>query len=82
MINLALTDHEWVELNEWESKKENWTPTLEVLHHYRNELKTLHGNDVKVILLCGADILDSFLIPGVWLSEDVIFKKISSIFIF
>ena len=75
MLNLALADHEWVKLNEWESKKDSWTPTLQVLQYYKSELKSLHGDDVKVVLLCGADILDSFLIPGVWLDQDVTLKQ-------
>lgn len=34
--------------------------------------KTLLRNDlIKVKLLCGADLLESFLVPGLWKDEDV-----------
>lgn len=34
-------------------------------------VKKMKGCNVKIKLLCGADLLESFAIPGLWLDEDV-----------
>lgn len=110
MLRLALSDHEWVRLSEWECQQSGWTRTRQVLQHYQNQLNSAvnanhspHkrqrqclnldevddagqdfsnwipnncgtlGSDrpVKVMLLCGADVLESFAKPGLWNVKDI-----------
>ena len=66
MIKLALKDNDWVELCEWETNQSEWTPTLESLKHHLNELKCIYGDNVELKLLCGADLVESFSVPGLW----------------
>lgn len=37
-----------------------------------SNIKDYEGENVHVKLLCGADLLESFAVPGLWLEEDVI----------
>ncbi len=71
MLELALDNHEWVKLDKWEAMKDEWTLTVDVLRHHREKLKKIYGNDTQLMFLCGADLLESFLIPGVWKNDHV-----------
>lgn len=111
MLRLALSDHEWVRLSEWECQQSCWTRTRQVLHYHQNQLNSAMnanhdspskrqkqfrnrdevddigqdfnnwvpnkvagaGNErpVKVMLLCGADVLESFAKPGLWNVKDI-----------
>jgi nicotinamide mononucleotide adenylyltransferase len=71
MIKLALQSSEWVTLSTWEAEQENWLPTLDVLEHYKKESIQKYGQDVRLIFLCGADLVNSFTIPDVWTDEHV-----------
>eukprot|EP01095_Lingulamoeba_sp_RSL-Kostka_P008286 TRINITY_DN2739_c0_g1_i1.p1 TRINITY_DN2739_c0_g1~~TRINITY_DN2739_c0_g1_i1.p1 ORF type:complete len:223 (-),score=71.16 TRINITY_DN2739_c0_g1_i1:291-959(-) len=68
MINLALETEDII-LDEWECTKDEYTPTVFVLQHIDEIVKQKHGNDVKTLFLCGADLLDSFNAPGIWAEE-------------
>lgn len=35
MLKLALQNHEWVKLSNWECKQETWSRTKQVLQHYQ-----------------------------------------------
>ncbi|OUC46719.1 nicotinate-nucleotide adenylyltransferase [Trichinella nativa] len=37
----------------------------------KHKEKLVQGNDCQIMLLCGADFLESFSIPGLWTSEDI-----------
>lgn len=67
MINLAIKDVEsnWIICDDWETKQADWIRTLPALRHY----ETIYGKNLK--LLCGADLLDSFLIPNLWADEHI-----------
>ncbi|XP_035025435.2 uncharacterized protein LOC124851083 [Hippoglossus stenolepis] len=85
MAKLALQSSNWVTVDEWESQQPDWTETVVTMrYHYVRILKeyegragkhnnsnttTLAGPQLK--LLCGADFLDTFKIPGLWQDEDV-----------
>jgi nicotinamide mononucleotide adenylyltransferase len=73
MLELALENHEWVKLDRWEAMKDDWTLTLDVLRHHREELQSVYGSDVQLMFLCGGDLVESFLIPGVWREDHVRF---------
>lgn len=35
MLKLALQNHDWVKLSNWECKQETWSRTRQVLQHYQ-----------------------------------------------
>lgn len=70
MVNLALKDNDWIKLDTWESEQKEWTKTLNVLTYYQEKYLKLNDN-IKLMLLCGADLLESFNIPGLWLDEHI-----------
>ena len=52
----------------WEVEQPAWLPTKLALDH----LKEAVGDPaLKVQLLCGADLLESFGTPGLWAPQDV-----------
>lgn len=67
MIRLALKDvaNNWVICDDWETRQKEWVRTLPALRHY----ETVYGRNMR--LLCGADLLDSFLIPDLWADEHI-----------
>ncbi len=72
MCHTALEDSSWVMVDDWECKQTNFSRTLFVLQHFRHEVKKLFGEkQVELVLLCGADMLESMVKPGVWIAEQV-----------
>ncbi|CAH1102554.1 unnamed protein product [Psylliodes chrysocephalus] len=97
MVKLALQNHDWVKLSDWECRQESWSKTKQVIQYHQNHLNALFNqyceNDqcdvnenelkwipdvksdtrtpIKVKLLCGADLLESFGTPGLWADEDL-----------
>lgn len=70
MCNLAIENSSWIGVTSWESEQSKWTPSAEVLHHMREHLNK--GNqDTRLMLVCGADLLESFVTPNLWLDEDI-----------
>lgn len=67
MINLALKDKQnnWIVCDDWETRQSDWVRTLPALRHY----ETVYGKNLK--LLCGADLLESFLVPNLWSDEHI-----------
>ncbi|KAG8197399.1 hypothetical protein JTE90_013519 [Oedothorax gibbosus] len=41
MVNLALTDSQWIKLDCWECDQEGWTPTAKVLEHHQSVLDAI-----------------------------------------
>ncbi|TKS80020.1 Nicotinamide/nicotinic acid mononucleotide adenylyltransferase 3 [Collichthys lucidus] len=75
MAKLALQSSDWVKVDEWESQQPDWTETVVTMrYHYGRileqfEQRTVPGPQLK--LLCGADFLDTFKIPGLWRDDHV-----------
>lgn len=67
MIRLALEDvnNSWILCNDWETQQKEWIRTLPALRHYA----TVYGDNLR--LLCGADMLESFLVPNLWSDEHI-----------
>lgn len=67
MIKLALKDvaQSWIVCDDWETQQREWIRTLPALRHYAN----VYGNNLR--LLCGADLLESFLTPNLWSDEHI-----------
>nr|CAH7757273.1 unnamed protein product [Callosobruchus chinensis] len=97
MLKVALKDHDWVRLSEWECRQESWSRTRQVLQYHQVsmrlqrcphlyhpvDLENVKNNDVgpvKIKLLCGADLLESFGTPGLWADADVSYVFLSNIF--
>ncbi|KAF0983218.1 hypothetical protein FDP41_010283 [Naegleria fowleri] len=79
MCKLAVSDSDWVDLDMWEVNQTEYSRTLFVLKHFTEEIEKFYslssGNSddqkVRIMLLCGADLLESFVKPGVWIPEQV-----------
>mmetsp|Transcript_2373 Transcript_2373/g.8449 ORF Transcript_2373/g.8449 Transcript_2373/m.8449 type:complete len:229 (-) Transcript_2373:82-768(-) len=74
MLQLAIEEHgdSRLRVDAWEAEQDHYTPTLAVLRHIaKRYTEPVCGRPVHVMLLCGADLLASFLIPGVWSEEDM-----------
>jgi len=67
MIRLALSDiHEnWIICDDWETRQNEWIRTLPALKHY----SSVYGKNLR--LLCGADLLESFLVPNLWSDDHI-----------
>ena len=68
MIKLALGQKNWIRLDNWEANQQNWLPTRDVMDYHGLRLKQ-QGTGLK--LLCGADLFETFNIPGLWSDEDI-----------
>jgi len=75
MCKRAVQDSDWIVTSPWEIEQSQWTRTAHVLKHYQNQLNDskLFPSPIIVKLICGADLLESCLIPGVWKIEDLDF---------
>lgn len=74
MSYLACKSSDFVMVDPWEARQGVWQRTLNVLSRVKNSLSTNEiaiGGPIKVMLVCGSDLLESFGIPGFWLCEQV-----------
>ncbi|KAF9587010.1 hypothetical protein IFM89_020522 [Coptis chinensis] len=61
-------------VDSWEAKQSNYQRTLTVLARISSsvcESKSIPRESLRVMLVCGSDLLESFSIPGVWIREQV-----------
>lgn len=74
MCNLAVQDNPLLTVSSWEAKKSPWSPTVNVLEHHAKEINSgiSESNSKSLMLLCGADFLESFNTPDLWKKSDVI----------
>ncbi|CAK9294725.1 unnamed protein product [Gordionus sp. m RMFG-2023] len=66
MLKSALKSSNWVKLDTWECEQNQWSTTFDVLQHFQQAFNKNDKQDSKVILLCGADLFESFTVPGLW----------------
>lgn len=77
MCDLALASSDWIMCDPWEAAQPGYQRTLQVLDHFRQFLQDpetvpdLGERRVKIMLLCGADMLASMVMPGVWIEEQL-----------
>lgn len=87
MAKLALQTSEWIRVDEWESQQPDWTETVVTMRYHHNRIlqkyqksTAMPSNEhiiatsnpsIQLKLLCGADFLDSFKTPGLWLDEHI-----------
>uniref|UniRef100_A0A8C6MK70 Nicotinamide-nucleotide adenylyltransferase n=1 Tax=Nothobranchius furzeri TaxID=105023 RepID=A0A8C6MK70_NOTFU len=84
MARLATEDSQWITVDSWECDQSEWMETslTPVLVKNRSSdkkyeplsfslLSYLLFSSPRLMLLCGADVLESFGIPNLWKSEDI-----------
>ncbi|XP_077472165.1 nicotinamide/nicotinic acid mononucleotide adenylyltransferase 3 [Stigmatopora argus] len=81
MAKLALQTSDWVDVDEWESRRPDWTETAvamryhhgQILKEYERSRSSTSSQSVppQLKLLCGADFLSTFKIPGLWRDEHI-----------
>uniref|UniRef100_A0A0R3RR24 Nicotinamide-nucleotide adenylyltransferase n=1 Tax=Elaeophora elaphi TaxID=1147741 RepID=A0A0R3RR24_9BILA len=62
MSELAVKSSTWIRADQWECSQQQWTKTLLVLVHFKQVLDRKYNNDtrLRLMLLCGGDVVDSF----------------------
>ncbi|XP_023642468.1 nicotinamide/nicotinic acid mononucleotide adenylyltransferase isoform X2 [Capsella rubella] len=74
MCNLACQSSDFVMVDSWEASQSSYQRTLTVLLRVKTSLtnnRLVPEESLKVMLLCGSDLLQSFCTPGVWIPEQV-----------
>ncbi|XP_066537183.1 nicotinamide/nicotinic acid mononucleotide adenylyltransferase 3 [Hoplias malabaricus] len=85
MARLALQSSDWVAVDDWESKQEDWTETVVTMRYHYRRVAEQHWTSTKdtapdrppaagvpqLKLLCGADFLETFKVPGLWKEEHI-----------
>ncbi|CAD6184268.1 unnamed protein product [Caenorhabditis auriculariae] len=76
MAEAAVRSSDWIRADGWECRRTCWTRTLDVLRHHSHEIKKKHGEDVKMMLVVGGDVVESFpcVLPDgstLWKPDDV-----------
>ncbi|XP_063675237.1 uncharacterized protein LOC134811993 [Bolinopsis microptera] len=75
MIRLTLSEQEdkWVQLWDWEVNQPGWRCTSEVLLESERACRQIYGAGVRVMLVCGIDMLKKMADPECWAPIDVEF---------
>ncbi|GBG82083.1 hypothetical protein CBR_g34363 [Chara braunii] len=74
MLELAVEDSDFLMVDHWEVSQPTYPRTIELL---RRMDRILNGPEnrgaerTRIVLICGADLLQSFTIPGVWIEDQV-----------
>lgn len=74
MCRLACKSSEFVTVDPWEANQSEYQRTLTVLSRVRTSLVEsgiVSNGFLKVMLVCGSDLLESFSIPDFWIREQV-----------
>lgn len=70
----------WLMVDPWEAVQPEYMPTAQVLDHFEHEINTVLGGvevsegvrrPVRVVLLAGADLIQTMSTPGVWSDKDL-----------
>lgn len=74
MCQLACKSSELIMVDTWEAKQSSFQRSLTVLSRIRSFFCNnglIPSASLKVMLVCGSDLLESFGIPGAWIPEQV-----------
>lgn len=74
LCQLASEDSSFIMVDPWEAKQSSYQRTLVVLKRVESSLRAsrlVNVESLRVMLLCGADLLESFVNPGVWIPDQV-----------
>jgi nicotinamide mononucleotide adenylyltransferase len=70
----------FIMVDTWEPLQSEYQPTAKVLDHFRHEINEVMGGiddgtgkkvPAKIALLGGADLVETFITPGVWDEADL-----------
>ncbi|KAL8924939.1 MAG: hypothetical protein Q9208_003822 [Pyrenodesmia sp. 3 TL-2023] len=70
----------WLDVDPWEASQKEYQPTAIVLDHFEHEINvvqqgiaTRNGKrkSVRIVLLAGADLIQTMSTPGVWSQDDL-----------
>ena len=64
-------DSTWISFDPWELEQKEWSPTRVALEHFDRMVKKnqLYPENVRILFICGADLLDSFNVPGIEINK-------------
>ena len=72
MCRRAAASSPWVATSAWETLQPGWSTTASSMAAYASFIAEAYPHGpVRLLLLCGADMLESLLVPGLWADEDV-----------
>jgi nicotinamide mononucleotide adenylyltransferase len=72
MCESSVASSSWIAVNSWEADQSEWTRTRAVLDYLKGRVDEDMGHSrVRVYLVCGADLVDSFMVPNLWEDSDV-----------
>ncbi|MCL7041242.1 hypothetical protein MKW94_004454, partial [Papaver nudicaule] len=74
LCELACKSSSFVMVDPWEAKQSSYQRTLTVLGRVESclcESGLVRRESLKVMLLCGSDLVESICVPGVWIPEQV-----------
>jgi nicotinamide mononucleotide adenylyltransferase len=73
MVERCTQSSDWINASSWEIEQKGWTRTALVLAQYQQfiDAADLYDRPVRVMFLCGTDILESFLVPNLWSDDDI-----------
>ncbi|KAI9740840.1 MAG: hypothetical protein M1818_004445 [Claussenomyces sp. TS43310] len=82
MCELAVEEQQggWLMVDPWEALQPTYIPTANVLDHFQHEINEVLGGaerpdgtqvPMRIILLAGADLIQTMSTPGVWSSDDL-----------
>ncbi|KAF8019649.1 hypothetical protein BT93_G0362 [Corymbia citriodora subsp. variegata] len=74
LCHLACKSSDFIMVDSWEANQTTFQRTLTVLHRVKSILcqeRQLSFDSLKVMLVCGSDLLQSFGVPGAWIPDQV-----------
>ncbi|KJH46166.1 Cytidylyltransferase [Dictyocaulus viviparus] len=76
MLEAATLNSRWLRADGWECKQKSWSPTLSVLKHHHQETRKKLQCDLRLALVVGADVVESFtrILPSgeyLWHPDDI-----------
>ena len=73
MCRRATAHSPLIMVSPWEAQAAVWQPTLAVVRHVQGVTDAALGGagQARVMLLCGADLIETFRRPGLWAAEDM-----------
>ncbi|KAL8905035.1 MAG: hypothetical protein Q9207_002891 [Kuettlingeria erythrocarpa] len=70
----------WLDVDPWEASQKEYQPTAIVLDHFEHEVNVVQEGiatadggrkPVRIVLLAGADLIQTMSTPGVWSQDDL-----------
>ncbi|KAJ3157528.1 hypothetical protein HDU86_003179 [Geranomyces michiganensis] len=76
MLEAGCASSEWIMVDSWESRQKEFQRTAWVLDHFDKMLNgdgkaEARGARVRVMLLAGSDLIQSFTVPNLWRDDDL-----------